>query len=39
MFSVLSEQQGLEAMEAFLQQMSKTSDNEEFLATLSKRMA
>jgi transcription termination factor Rho len=39
MFSTLSEQRGLEAMEAFLQQMSKTKNNAEFLATLTKRMA
>lgn len=39
MFSTLSDQQGLEAMEAMLQQMSKTSNNGEFLATLTKRMA
>src|SRR5437660_7421862 len=39
MFSTLSDQQGLEAMEALQQQMSKTSNNAEFLATLTKRMA
>jgi transcription termination factor Rho len=39
MFSTLSEQRGLEAMEAFLLQMSKTKNNAEFLATLTKRMA
>jgi transcription termination factor Rho len=39
MFSTLSDQRGLEAMEAFLQQMSKTNNNAEFLATLTKRMA
>ncbi len=39
MFSTLSEQRGLEAMEAFLQQMSKTRNNAEFLSTLTKRMA
>jgi transcription termination factor Rho len=39
MFSSLSDQQGLEAMEALLQQMSKTESNQEFLATLSKRLA
>jgi transcription termination factor Rho len=39
MFSTLSDQQGLEAMEALLQQMSKTSNNAEFLATLTRRMA
>jgi transcription termination factor Rho len=38
MFSKLSDQRGLEAMEAFLQQMSKTSKNAEFLATLSKNL-
>lgn len=39
MFSLLSEQRGLEAMESFLQQMSKTSNNREFLATLTKQIA
>jgi transcription termination factor Rho len=39
MFSTLSDQRGLEAMEAVLQQMAKTSSNEEFLATLAKRLA
>src|SRR6266516_2808951 len=38
MFSKLSDQRGLEAMEAFLQQVSKTSKNAEFLATLSKTL-
>ncbi len=38
MFSTLSDQRGLEAMEAVLQQMAKTSSNEEFLATLTKRL-
>ncbi len=38
MFSTLTEQRGLEAMEALLQQMSKTSNNAEFLATLAKSM-
>ena len=39
MFSTLSDQRGLEAMEALLQQMAKTSSNTEFLATLAKRLA
>ncbi len=39
MFAQLSEQQGQEAMEAILQQLSKTNDNKEFLATLAKRIA
>ena len=39
MFSQLSEQRGLEAMEALLQQMSKTSNNAQFLATLTKSLA
>jgi transcription termination factor Rho len=39
MFAQLSDQQGLEAMEALLQQMSKTRNNAEFLATLTKRLA
>src|SRR2546425_4864452 len=37
--SNLSEQRGLEAMEALLQQMSKTSDNAEFLANLNRSLA
>lgn len=36
MFSTLTEQRGLEAMEALLQQMSKTDSNAAFLATLAK---
>ncbi len=36
MFSTLAEQRGLEAMEALLQHMSKTSNNIEFLATLNR---
>ncbi len=39
MFSLLNEQRGLEAMESFLHQMSKTSNNREFLATLTKQIA
>ncbi len=39
MLSTLSEQRGLEAMEALLQQMSKTSDNAEFLANLNRSLA
>ena len=39
MFSTLSDQRGLEAMEALLEQMAKTSSNTEFLATLAKRLA
>ncbi len=39
MFSTLSEQRGLEAMEAILQQMSRTRNNSEFLATLTKSLA
>jgi transcription termination factor Rho len=40
MLSNLSEQQrGLEAMEALLQQMSKTADNAEFLANLNRSLA
>jgi transcription termination factor Rho len=38
MFSTLTEQRGLEAMEALLQQMSKTDSNAAFLATLAKSM-
>jgi len=36
MFSTLADQRGMEAMEALLQQMSKTTNNLEFLATLNK---
>jgi transcription termination factor Rho len=39
MLSNLSEQRGLEAMEALLQRMSKTSDNAEFLANLKRSLA
>lgn len=39
MFSTLADQRGLEAMEALLQQMSKTSNNLEFLATLNMNRA
>jgi transcription termination factor Rho len=39
LFSRLSDQRGLQAMEAFLQQLSKTRKNAEFLATLSKTLA
>ena len=38
MFSQLADQQGLEAMEAFMQQMAKTDSNAEFLATLARGM-
>ncbi len=38
MFSQLADQQGLEAMEALIQQMAKTESNTEFLATLSRSM-
>ncbi|GCE31461.1 transcription termination factor Rho [Dictyobacter alpinus] len=37
MFSQLSDQQGADAMEAFIQQLAKSKNNREFLATLSKR--
>jgi transcription termination factor Rho len=39
MLSNLSEQRGLEAMESLLQQMSKTVDNAEFLANLSRSLS
>jgi transcription termination factor Rho len=39
MFSTLSDQRGLEAMEAFLQQLSKTNKNADFLATHLKNLA
>ncbi len=39
MFSTLSEQRGLEAMEAFLQQLSKTNKNADFLAAYAKALA
>ncbi|GHO89302.1 transcription termination factor Rho [Dictyobacter formicarum] len=38
MFAQLSDQQGQDAMEAFIQQLAKTKSNREFLATLSKRV-
>jgi transcription termination factor Rho len=38
MLSTLSEQRGLEAMEALLQQMSKTANNAEFLANLNRSL-
>ncbi len=38
MFSQLADQQGLEAMEALIQQMAKTENNTEFLATLVRSM-
>ncbi|GCE08337.1 transcription termination factor Rho [Dictyobacter aurantiacus] len=37
MFAQLSDQQGQDAMEAFIQQLAKTQSNHEFLSTLSKR--
>jgi transcription termination factor Rho len=39
MLSTLSEQRGLEAMEALLQQMAKTASNAEFLANLHRSLA
>lgn len=39
MLSILSEQRGLEAMEALLQQISKTASNAEFLANLHRSLA
>ena len=38
MFGALAEQRGIEAMEALIERMAHTSNNEEFLATLSKSM-
>jgi transcription termination factor Rho len=38
MFSQLAEQQGIEAMEALIDRMKKTEDNEEFLLGLMKSM-
>ncbi len=38
MFSQLADQQGLEAMEALIQQMAKTESNKEFLTTLARNM-
>jgi transcription termination factor Rho len=38
MFSQLADQQGLEAMEALLKQMSKTDNNAQFLAEMTKRL-
>jgi transcription termination factor Rho len=39
MFEQLSAQRGIEAVEALYQQMAKTSNNKEFLATLGRQMA
>jgi transcription termination factor Rho len=39
MFSTLAEQRGFEAMEAVIERMAKTKDNQEFLATLNKSIA
>jgi len=39
MFSTLAEQRGFEAMEAVIERMAKTKDNQEFLATLSRSIA
>lgn len=39
MFAQLSEQQGIDALEAFIQQLAKAKTNQEFLATLYKRAA
>ncbi|HEX9058134.1 MAG TPA: transcription termination factor Rho [Ktedonobacterales bacterium] len=38
MFATLAEQRGIEAMEALIDRMAKTQNNDEFLATLSKSM-
>jgi transcription termination factor Rho len=38
MFATLAEQRGIEAMEALIERMAKTQNNEEFLATLSRSM-
>jgi transcription termination factor Rho len=38
MFSALAEQQGIEAMDALIDRMKKTENNEEFLATLLRSM-
>jgi transcription termination factor Rho len=39
MFSTLTEQRGLEAMESLIQPLAKTRNNTEFLATLKQRLA
>jgi transcription termination factor Rho len=39
MFSTLTEQRGLDAMESLIQQLAKTRNNTEFLATLKQRLA
>jgi transcription termination factor Rho len=39
MFATLTEQQGLDAMGALIQQLAKTHNNAEFLATLKQRLA
>ncbi len=38
MFGTLAEQRGIEAMEALIERMAHTQNNEEFLATLNKSM-
>jgi transcription termination factor Rho len=39
MFSALTEQRGLDAMESLVRQLAKTHNNAEFLATLKQRLA
>lgn len=39
MFSTLTEQRGLDAMESLIQQLAKARNNAEFLATLKQRLA
>ena len=39
MFATLEEQRGIEAMEALIDRMAHTTNNEEFLATLAKSLA
>jgi transcription termination factor Rho len=39
MFSALTEQRGLDAMESLIQQLAKARNNAEFLATLKQRLA
>jgi transcription termination factor Rho len=38
MFEQLSDQRGIEAVEALYQQLSKTHSNKEFLATLGRQI-
>jgi transcription termination factor Rho len=36
MFAALADQQGIEAMQALIERLAETRDNEEFLASIAK---